>query len=335
MGVLPITHRQRLENCLSGAPLDRVPVALWRHFPVDDQRPDRLAQATAWFQRQFDFDLIKISPSSSFCLSDWGVSDVWTGNPEGSREYNGSIIHQPEDWARLPLLDPRQGALGAQLDCVRLIQKVFSPHTPIIQTVFNPLAQAKNLMGREGLINEIRNHPQEIKAGLEIITQTTLRFIEALVEMKIDGVFYAVQHAQSGLLSNFEFEEFSLPYDLRILEAARPLWLNMAHIHGKKILFDTLAKYPVQILNWHDRETFPSLPEGQRRFNGVVCGGLRQWDTLVLGTPEQVTAEGLDALESTGGKRFILGTGCVTPVTAPYGNLLAARQVIEPSFTGA
>ena len=335
MGIQPLTHRERLENCLSGAPLDRTPVALWRHFPVDDQRPDRLAQASTWFQRQFDFDLLKVSPSSSFCLADWGVRDEWTGDPEGSREYCGTVIHHPDNWARLPLLDPRQGALGAQLECVRLIQAEFSPHTPIIQTIFNPLAQAKNLMGRQGLIAEIRQHPEEVKAGLEIITQTTLRFVEALVELKIDGVFFAVQHAQANLLSEAEFNEFSLPYDLRILAAARPLWLNMAHIHGENIHFDALAKYPVQILNWHDRETPPSLPEAQQRFPGVVCGGLRQWETLVLGTPEQVTAEGQQAIESTNGKRFILGTGCVTPVTAPYGNLMAVRRVVEPSFTGA
>jgi uroporphyrinogen decarboxylase len=32
-----INHRQRLETCLSGEIPDRMPVALWRHFPVDDQ----------------------------------------------------------------------------------------------------------------------------------------------------------------------------------------------------------------------------------------------------------------------------------------------------------
>jgi uroporphyrinogen decarboxylase len=48
-----------------------------------------------------------------------------------------------------------------------------------------------------------------------------------------------------------------------------------------------------------------------------------------LGTPEQVIAEARDAIEQTGGQRFILGTGCVVPITAPYGNLLAARKVVD------
>ena len=86
---------------------------------------------------------------------------------------------------------------------------------------------------------------------------------------------------------------------------------------------------PIQIINWHDRETFPSLAEAKVRFDGVLCGGLQQYDTIVLGTPDQVTDEALDAIEATDGTRFILGTGCVTPITTPHGNLLAARKAVD------
>jgi uroporphyrinogen decarboxylase len=96
-----LNHRQRLETCLSGETPDRVPVALWRHFPVDDQAPDSLAAATAAFQRQYDFDLIKVTPASSFCVKDWGVQDQWQGNPEGTRAYTHYPVQNPEDWSRL------------------------------------------------------------------------------------------------------------------------------------------------------------------------------------------------------------------------------------------
>ena len=56
-----ITHRQRLETCLTGQKPDRTPVALWRHFPVDDQTPEGLAAATLNFQSTFDFDLVKVT----------------------------------------------------------------------------------------------------------------------------------------------------------------------------------------------------------------------------------------------------------------------------------
>ena len=85
------THRERLEACLSGKLSDRPPVALWRHFPVDDQSPENLAEAHLAFQRTYDFDLVKVTPASSFCLKDWGADDVWEGNTEGTRRFDARI----------------------------------------------------------------------------------------------------------------------------------------------------------------------------------------------------------------------------------------------------
>ena len=58
-------------------------------------------------------------------------------------------------------------------------------------------------------------------------------------------------------------------------------------------------------------------------------GGLRQWDTMLHGTPEDVRSEAADAIEQTEGRGFILGTGCVTPITTPWRNLRAVRQAVE------
>jgi uroporphyrinogen decarboxylase len=102
----------------------------------------------------------------------------------------------------------------------------------------------------------------------------------------------------------------------------------VAHVHGDAVMFDLVARYPAQVINWHDRETPPGLAEGQRQFSGAVCGGIRQWETMVRGTPGQVRAEARQAIEATGGRRFILGTGCVTPIVAPWANLRAARDAV-------
>jgi uroporphyrinogen decarboxylase len=85
----------------------------------------------------------------------------------------------------------------------------------------------------------------------------------------------------------------------------------------------------VQAINWHDRETPPSLKEAMAIFPGALAGGVRRVDTMQRGTPEQVREEALDAIAQTGGRRLILSTGCVTPVNAPFGNIRALRQVVE------
>ena len=48
---MALSKRERLERTVAGEETDRVPVALWRHWPGDDQRAVDLAEATVAFQR--------------------------------------------------------------------------------------------------------------------------------------------------------------------------------------------------------------------------------------------------------------------------------------------
>src|SRR5215207_2544207 len=322
------THKARIQACLKGEILDRPPVALWRHFPVDDQDPKSLAESTLHFQRTYDFDLVKVTPASSFCAKDWGVEDQWLGHTEGTRQYTKRVIQDPRDWEMLPVLDATAPHLAGQLDCLRFIRRELEPDTPLLQTVFSPLAQAKNLAGGETLIAHLRLYPEAVARGLAKIAETTRRFVEACGAIGIDGVFYAVQHAQASLLTLEEYQNFGVPHDRTALEPARELWCNILHLHGHDVYFSLLDSLTFPIANWHDRETFPTLAEAQKQFPGVVCGGMRQ-DTLVYQDQAQVRKEAADAVQQTGGKRFILGTGCVVPVIASHGNMLAARKSVE------
>jgi uroporphyrinogen decarboxylase len=245
------------------------------------------------------------------------------------------VIVEPGDWERLPLLEPTAGHLGGQLACLRAIRAGLGPDTPMLQTVFSPLAQAKHLAAGDILLVHLRKYPDAVMRGLEIIAQITRRFVEAAIETGIDGIFYAVQHAQAGLLSEEEFVRFSRISDLSVLEAAQGLWCNMLHIHGADIYFDAVGDYPVHILNWHDRDAPPSLAQAQASKvlktsqASVVCGGLGR-DTLAYRTTAEIQREAADAINQTGGKGLLLSTGCVVPIIAPYGNLIAARDSAMP-----
>jgi uroporphyrinogen decarboxylase len=322
------THRERIQACLKNKTTDRTPIALWRHFPVDDQNPGLLAASTLHFQNTYDFDLVKVTPASSFAVKGWGVEDQWMGDAEGSRRYTKRIIHKPGDWEKLAVLEPDSSFLAGQLTCLRLIKQGLSPETPLIQTIFNPLSQAKNLVGNDLLIEHIRKYPEAVMKGLDTIAKTTARFIQSVCEIGVDGIFYAVQHAQADLLSRDEYNSFGVPSDHIALEPAKQLWCNMLHLHGKNVYFNLLNSYDFHVVNWHDRETYPTLAEAQSLFKGALCGGLRQ-DTLVLEEQAKVKEEAADAIKQTMGERFILGTGCVVPITASHGNLVAARKSVE------
>jgi len=323
-----MNKRDRLQAIIGGEAADRPAVALWRHWPGDDQRPDDLAAAHIRWQQTYDFDLIKVTPSSAYCLQDWGIQTAWLGGDEGTRTYQSAVIQEPEDWTRLPALEPDAGFLGAAKRGLAEICRAVGHDVPVIMTIFSPLSQAKNLAGPR-LLPHLRHHPDAVLAGFEIITQSVLRYVDALKATGIDGIFYAAQLAAAGHLSRAEYQQFGRPFDLRILEVAAGYWFNMLHIHGLHAYFDLFADYPVQAVNWHDRESGPSLAEAGRLFPGALSGGLNRW-TVQRGTPDDVRREAADAIAQTAG-RLILSTGCVAMTNSPLSNLQAVRASVEPA----
>jgi len=321
---MKLNHRERMERTILGEKADQIPISLWNHFPVDDQRPESLAKATITFFFLFDFDFVKVMPPSSYCLKDWGASDVWNGNIEGTRDYQTPIIKNQDDWKCLDALNPNEGYLGSYLECLKILKNELPSDVPFIQSIFNPLSQAKNLAGKRRLLSYLRKNPKALHEGLKTITETTIRFMQECINLKIDGFFFAVQHASYDLISDIEFDEFILNYDSKLFELLGATWLNMVHIHGENIMFDKMCQYPFQIYNWHDRDTSPNLKQGKELTDSSVCGGLSRINTMVLGNEEAIKSEVADAIEQTEGKGLIVGTGCVMPLNTPYGNILSA-----------
>ena len=226
------SKRRRLEAMISGERPDRLPVALWRHWPGDDQDAAALAAAQLKWQQDYDWDLLKVGPDGNYSVADWGVEDRWIGHIEGTRETTYWPIQEVDDWTLLKPLEPGRGVLSRQIAALSLVRELAGEGVPVVATIFSPLAQAKHLAGRAAIAAHMRSHPEQFHKGLEVITESTMRFIEAAKKVGIDGIYYAVQHARYSLMNREEFSSFGRAYDLRILEAASDLWLNMLHIHA-------------------------------------------------------------------------------------------------------
>jgi uroporphyrinogen decarboxylase len=96
------------------------------------------------------------------------------------------------------------------------------------------------------------------------------------------------------------------------------------HIHGDNIYFDAVADYPMQVWNWHDRETGPALTDGLAKIKGAACGGIARDSVMLCGQPEVVRQQVVDAVARSNGRRYIVGTGCVTMIPTPEVNIRAA-----------
>jgi uroporphyrinogen decarboxylase len=218
--------------------------------------------------------------------------------------------------------------LATQIETLQRIHDTLGEEVPILATVFSPLSQAKHLAGADTLLSHLRREPEYLHQGLETITTTILRYIEAAKKAGISGIYYAVQYARYPLLNTSEFDEFGRKYDCTILSEVSDLWLNMTHIHSDQIMFAHVADYPVQIINWHDRQTGISLAEGLEQVSGAASGGIDQW-SIHEESPDSALAEARDAVAQTGGRRLLLSTGCVIMTTTPLRNIRAVREFVE------
>ncbi len=308
--------------------MDRVPVALWRHFPGDDQKAESLAAAHVAFQQKHRWDLLKVTPASGYYGDDWGLRASYKPNREGVRHYVDRPIKKPADWTRLRPLDVTTGVHGRELHALALVRQAL-PDDVIVSTIFSPLTIARTLSGEQALVRYVRENPEDLHKGLEIVTDVTARFAAETLAAGCDGIFFATQCATTEYLTVEEYEEFGRPYDLRVLEAASAAELRVLHIHGTAIMFDELTDYPVDAVNWHDRRTPPALAEARHRFSGCLAGGINEWATLSSGTPDQVAAEVRDAIAQTGGARHIVAAGCVIPTDIGADRIQAARAAVE------
>jgi len=257
-----VTKRERVYAAIDGKPVDRPPVALWRHFPTDDHKADALAQAHAAFQKAYDWDFLKITPASSFYGDDWGLKASYRPNREGTRHYTDRPVKKETDWPKLKRLDVTTGSHGRELHAIRALRKML-PDDILLASVFSPLTIARTLAGETALLRYLRDSIDEMHEGLDVIAEATAKFSEECLVAGADGIFLATQCASTGYLTIEEYEEFGRPYDLRVLEAAPHAEIVLLHIHGERIMFEQLTDYPVHIINWHDRKTHPTLKEAR------------------------------------------------------------------------
>jgi uroporphyrinogen decarboxylase len=326
-----MTKRERVQAALAGEALDRAPVSFWRHFPDRDLNPQALAEAMLDFHRRYDLDLIKVMPNGVYCVEDWGCETAYRGGSNGARTCIRHAVRRLADWDRLEHLEPAAGALGRELACLRAICAARMDDAPILQTVFSPFTVARKLAGPELVAETMARDPRRLHTAVGVITETVRAYALACLEAGADGLFYASQAATPEVLSPENHQAFAEPYDRRVLEAlGGRKGLILFHLHGNQPYLATLAsRYPVHALSWHDRRTSPSLGEASRQVRQALVGGLDERGLLVTGGPEEVRAQARDAIRQCGGRRLLLGPGCVLDLRVPDANLAAVREAAE------
>jgi uroporphyrinogen decarboxylase len=326
-----MTKHDRLQAAFCGGPVDRPPVSFWQHFPGRDADPVRFVEVTVQYQRRFDLDFVKLMPTGMYSVMDYGVTVAPSNDAIGTTVFVDGPVKEPADWQRLPPVSPWRGVLGDQVRAVRGVRSALGPTVPLLQTIFSPLTMVAKVTGAP-IEAILRDHEPVLPSVLERFAADVVAFGHACLDAGVDGFFFATQWASRPALPPERYERFGVPYDLAVLDALRSrCWAIVLHLHGNEPLFDLADRYPVDAVNWHARETRPSLADALARTKRALVGGIAREGAVLTGTPEDVAAEVREAVAVADSRRLVVAPGCVIPTTAPEANLEALRAAVERS----
>lgn len=346
---------ERVITALRRGVPDRVPWALWGHFPAvpflryfswEKSRRDgeESAKAHLALLRELDYkmDLLKVTPFYRYMSEQWGSIYRFIDNEE-QQDTVEVAVKNTEDWEKLWVLDPKKD-LKEHLRAVSILSRDIGSRMPFIYSIASPIVQALHHVSTpERVYNDMKNQPDALKEGLEIIAQTCIDFVKACVEEGASGVFFGADgHGEFWSKMNMvQLEEYALKYDKKVLEAVEDVPIKLLHIcntdqenpqkNGGLMEDGWFKKYPVDAINWSDK-SFTPCGTAKSIYGDKFClvAGVDHNKTMLHGTPEQVEKEVKTAIDDASeGGGFIIGPGCTLNQDTPLINYNAVAKAVE------
>lgn len=325
---------ERIEAALRGEAVDRVPYSFWRHYAVQEWSPRRLAELTLALYREYDLDIIKLTPTGVYPTEDWGPTIRFSKDDRVHPAWVDAAVQSVDEWESLPRLNIHAGGLGRELEAIRYIADALDEDVPFVTTLYTPLTIAGMLCwtadSRERIVQDLRTAPDKLHAGLAVIRDVVREYALACLDAGVNGIFLATQMANFDALTAEEHEAFGAAYDVPILEAiAGKSRLTVLHVCRQNIMFERVADYPVDVIHWDNHTDYgPDVAQARQMTAKTLAGGVST-RTLLNGSPDDVLAEAREAIAQAGRTGFILAPTCTANGFTPEANLRALRQAVE------
>jgi uroporphyrinogen decarboxylase len=342
-----MTSLERVMYTIHHQEPDRVPVwvqgpcprIIGRTIPEFCLNPEVQAKAQIKLWEYCGTDVIKLVPDVFFDSSAWGTKVKWD---ELSTELPGAIeygVKAPEDWEKLEVQDPkRDGRLPFQLRAADIAVRRTKNKVPICAAVYSVLTWASHVRKLDDLGVDMLTAPDLLKKGLETITETAIEYVKCLSETGIHMIYYNVNRASAELMTWEQYEEFGVPYDLRVLKVIRKEGIKVfLHSCGAEPYIYKLAEVECvegagDTINWWDRGgRSATIKEAKEKIGDKVClcAGIDQVSTI-MSSPEAVEVEAKDAIEQgMQGGGFWLGVGCFIAGNVSYENIRAISRAAK------
>lgn len=284
------------------------PAAFFHHFDTAFRRGQAAVDKHLEYFRYTGMDFVKIQYENTFPRL-----------PE---------IRKPDDWLQMPMY--KRDFYEDQINIVDGLIKAAKKEALVILTLYSPFMCAAHTSGPERLIEHIKENPEKVKKGMEIITESLMLFVKECIGLGLDGFYTSTQGGENHRLGNTRFfDQCVKPYELTLMEEINQACLfNILHVcdnHGKYDDLTPFLNYPGHVVNFGIELGSKKITgkEISRMFERPAMGGMDKNGVIVSGGKDEIKKAVEDALKEAP-DRFILGADCTLPSDVSWDNIKTA-----------
>jgi len=330
-----MTPLERMTAFSKGQPIDRIPCC---PFTGESFAP-HFGHSIAAFNHSTDVIVDTITKTFELFRPDnCSIGPGLHGLPEamGSKlefpENSTPLVAAPAltdigEVRKLKVIDPyKDGRLRYYLEAMKIVQERVKGQVGVGNTVGGPFTTAAFLLGTEKFLKELARNPEGIHQLMEISTESTLRFIDAVLDLGISpGIADPI--ASCTLISPKMYREFVKPYTTRcqnrIIERAGSG--SVMHICGRtQKIWGDMVETGITALSLDNGDDIGEL----RKAYGdkvTVVGNVDPVGVIMQGTQEDIYEAVRICVEKAKGSPngFILASGCDIPIGTDPRNVQA------------
>jgi uroporphyrinogen decarboxylase len=308
---VPISKRERMLGWLAGQTTpDYTPAAFFLHFGDGYKTGSAAAKRHLEFFHYTDMDFVKIQFEQTYTRQDF--------------------LQKPSDWSKLKFA--KLDFYEPLLETVRELVKSEKKNALILMTLYSPFMSAGQCATTPLLMEHLRENPDAVKKGFEILTDSQLLFVRACIKDGIDGFYASTQGGEAQRFGNSTiFSSYIKPFDLvSMREMASACPFNILHVCDYVAPYADYAAYydyPGHVVNCStklaDRRISPS--EISSSFKRPFMGGMDRHGIIATGSPAEVDSQIRNVIKAAP-KPFVLAADCTVEANTAWNRL---KQVIS------
>lgn len=304
-------------------------------YPELGREPAKTAEAYLAATEIIGGDALVSFIDLSVEAADFGQAMVYPEDTTAHPDYARPRIASAADYRRLDVFDPaRSPRMGAVVELARILSRRARLRYPVLGFLFGPLGVLGMMRGAGRLFVDLLEHPDEVRAGLETVTEVLVRFARAQCDAGVDAMMLDTLYAAESGVSRAMWKELEGPHVRRIADEIRHCGALVAvHNCGRGPYFDVQIETmrPSLISFAHLPDDCPTAADLARRYGRqVALAGYVPTDALLVESPRRVmeiAREQIDVLGRGGG--FVLAPGCEYPPNHEIAGALALVRAAE------